>query len=541
MFEPIIQYFVDKGELHERAVQDIRAFISYLENQTEYTKARLQDVVKSFNYETVQPNRVDGAYCFPHLEFWRGTDDYESRVGFNYSGNMEVVDNLEPITKSQYERKIQLSNEERIAANKVRASVKIDLQKYPVSSLGYYEYRFNDAALFHAWLAYLWQEVEGHQCGLKVKTVQNNSLATFSLNDFLEDDFSAFMEPHYGNKPPQVDRFFPRKLTIIELFLRANQTGYPFNPYQNYWRYFEKGDEFTEIVTYECATGIRYGKLSERPTAEVKQMKQYENPKSALMYLTDFTNQVIFNGWEEKLRPLSLPEMVHSAAYDFDFWTGVAWFRGDEQKNRLKTEDLLKFEENHDIKLPDAFFQYLRLFNGRQYNDYHLYFPIDDLYNVRVQKFYTLEELNSLALLTLPKNPDFLWIGLLDLGEDLGICVQKQSHDYGKIAIDKEGDIQICDYSFEKFARYAQSSSVQPEIFAAQENDVFFLKKRLEEGWDFTTEYRYEDAIRAAAKYNAHEVLELLLQHGARLKNKNYTNRTWPYDEKTMDLLDKYL
>ena len=447
---------------------------------------------------------------------------------------------MEPVVKGQYDNYVQPSDAERIAVTKKRNAIKIDVTKFPISRLGYYEYEFSEAALYYAWMAYLWQEVEGHQCGLKVMTIQNNSIARFSLNDFLDDDFSAFMDCDYGAKPPKIERFFSRKLTLVELFLRASKTGYPHNPYENYWRYFEKGNQFKEIVTYEFVIGVRSGNLSEHQTAEVKQIKKYGNPKDALMHLTDFTNQAIRDGWEEKLRPHGLPQKMHDQAYDFSFWTGVAWFSGDERNNRKRNEDIEKFESTHGIKLPDELAQYLRLFNGRQYNKHKRYFPIDDLYTVGIEKFYTLEELNESALVTLPKNPNILWIGILMDYSFVGVCIQPDESDYGKIALKKDRAIKICDYSFGKFARYAQGSPVQPEIFAAQENDAAFLKKRLEEGWDFTTKYNYQNALSEAAEHNSHEALELLLQHGARLGHKNHRTMPWTYDEKTMDLLDKY-
>lgn len=538
IFEPIIQYFIEKGELHERAVRNTRLFAAYLENQTDYTKARLKEVIQRYNYETILPKTEGNKSYLPLISFFRGVDDFETVAAIDYDGGIGFLDDI-VIVKGQYDRENEYSDEEKIAERKTQTSVKINLTKFPISQLGYYEYK-GIGGLYYAWLAYLWQEVEGHQCGLKVMTLQNNSCSCFSLNDFLQDNFSAFMGCDRGIKPPRIDNFFPRKLSIVELLLRASQLGYPFNPYKNYWRYFEKDDEFIEIVTYECATGVRSGKISERLTAEVQQIIQHEKPKSALMHLTEFTNQAIFNGWEEKLRPLGLPAMMNKSAYDFEFWTGINWFEGDEQKNRLKKEDIMRFEKHHGIELPDAFFQYLRLFNGRQYNNYHLYFPINDLYTVKVEKFYTLDELNKSASSTLAKNPNYLWIGNLEANSRLGICIKKGHQNYGKIIIERRENSGICDYTFEKFACYAQGSPTQPEIFAAQENDVPFLKKRIEEGWDFNTNYTYQTAVSQAAEHNAYEALELLLQNGARLEHKNHRDVPWLYDKKTMKILDKY-
>lgn len=534
MFEQIIQYFIEKGELHERAARDARSFAAYLEQQTEYTKGRLKDVIQQFNYENIKPINIEKINYFPHLEFWRDVDDFTSVVALGYDGDVDILRNLEPIVKGQYFAETKLSNTDRIALVKAQTSVKIDLQKYPISLLDYYEYKLSQTTLFYTWIAYLWQEVEGHRCGLKAKTVENNSIEQFSLNDFLVDHFSAFIAYDRDNKPPRIDNLFPRKLTIVELFLRVSHGAYPHDAYKNHWRYFEKEDEFSEIVTYAYSTGFRSGKVSERQTAEVRQIKHHENSKAALTYGVDFSNQAIFNGWEEKFRPLGLPEMMHGKAYDFGQW---AWDSGNKQ---LNAEDILNFEEHYKIKLPDAYFEYLRLFNGRKYYNPHLYFPINDLYTVKVDKFYSLEELSGSASISLTKNPNFLYIGLTDDDGYLGICIQKESQDYGKVVIDRNGNVQICDYSFEKFARYPQSSPVHPEVFAAQENNISFFKERLEGGRDFNANTIYQDAIDMAAQHNAHETLEFLLQNGIRLKHRNHREMPWAYDEKTMRLLDQY-
>ena len=120
------------------------------------------------------------------------------------------------------------------------------------------------------------------------------------------------------------------------------------------------------------------------------------------------------------------------------------------------------------------------------------------------------------------------------------IDVERDKGHYGKVAIKEKDSIRICDYSFEKFARYAQDQPMQPEIFSAQTNDIAFLRKRIAEGWDFNTNYHYLDALGQAAEYNAHEALELLLQNGARPHNRYHREKPWEYDEKTMDLLDQY-
>ncbi|MEO1513466.1 MAG: SMI1/KNR4 family protein [Bacteroidota bacterium] len=534
-FEQLIQYYIDKGELHQKAEEEVRSFAKYLLGQTAYTKERLQDIIKTVNYETIK--RHEDYKVWPELELWRGIGDFGSAAALNYDGDVDMLEE-ENIVLGEYHDNATPSAAEQLREAKRLQAIKIDLSRYPISIHGHFEYKFNKTALFYAWMAYLWQEAEGHRCGIKVKLVENNSIAIFSLNDFLDGDFSSFADSDYGDKPARLKHFFPRKLSFSELFLRASQCSYPFNPFQNYWRYFEKGDEFKEMVTYEFQTGIRTGRKADKNSAPLSQIIEHKNSETALKHLTVFTNQMIADGWEETFRPLDMPSRMYEHAFDFEIWTGINW--SNEQTNRLPKQRLKTFEDQFGIQLPSSFFHYLRLLNGRQYNSHNMYFPIDDLYTVKVKKFYTIEELEEVTKTSIQKNPALLQIGELENGNGLGLFIDPQSDAYGKVALVQEENVQSCEYSFERFARCAQSAPVQAEIFAAQENDVEFLQKRLTEGWDYTTRYNYQDAVTQAAESNAHEALELLLQAGARLRDDKHRNMPQTYDEQTMNLLDKY-
>jgi len=541
MFESIIQYFIAKGEWHERTAHDMRVFTAYLESQTSYTKAKLEEVIKKINHGTVKPDN-DG--CYPNLEFWRDVDDYGTTVYVEFGANDTVIDEIGAVVKGSYELE-QATDAEKDQATRTRQSIQIDTSKFPLSQLGFSRSAGAEQIFYYAWIAYLWQEVEGHQCGLKVLTVQNNSIAKYSLNDFLVDYFSAYIDDNVEYLKFKIENVFPRKLSVVELFLRASQSGYPLNPYSNYWRYFEKGDQFSEIVTYELATGVRSGKLSEQKTAIVADIEQHVNPTAAQLHIANFSNRMIRDGWEEKLRPIGLPTRLHEKAYDFSFWTGSAWFDKKEKDNRLTRKAILAFEMAQGIKLPDALAQYLRMFNGRQNNKHLINFPVDDFYTVKVEKFYNIHELGESASVTLQDNPNYLWIGVLSNDALFGVCIQENDENYGKIALSKGGLVEQREYTFEKFAAYAQSFPVVPEIWAAQENDVEYLKKRLDEGWDYNTNRYSGSALVKAAEYNAHDTLELLLQRGATLggKKSEKGERVYRsiYDEKTVELFEKYL
>lgn len=538
MFEEIIQYFIDKGEFHERVALNTRQFAKYLEEQTEETKRKLSSVIVSYNYDTIEPTTFNQTKCYPNLEFWRGVDDFGTSVGLNYGGDIDIFDNEELIVHNQYNYEEPTTDEDNLLAKKERKSIKIDIKRFPVSQLGYFNSKSIETAMYYSWLAFLWQEVDGYKCGIKVKTVQNNSIARFSLNDFLQDDFSAYMDDDYGDKPEKLKSFFPRKLSLIELFQRANQTSYPFNPYKNYWRYFEKGDSFMEIVSYDLETVVQIGKLTEQKNTELTDRKSHNDPKTLLKYLTDFTNNALLENWEEKLRPLERPQKIHKEAFDFEFWTGTGWF-SNENENRLSSEAVIKFEKQNKLSLPKSLFHYLRIFNGRQNNNHNLWFPIDDLNTVQVSKFYKLDEIKLERKGIFNRKPsEFIWIGELQDNRRLGVSLKSDS--FGKVALEDKESISLCDYTFEVFTRFAQSDSVQAEIFAAEENNVEFLQQRIREGWDFNTKYGYSTAIGAAASNNSHNVLSLLLEIGARLGHNNHRSMTWEYDETTMGILDKY-
>lgn len=536
-FEEVINYFKSKNEMHAVTEANVRSFIDYLLEQTAYTKKRLSDIIVDLNYETIK--RDEQYKVWPDIEFWRGVDDYGSRVMLNYDGGVADVDNQENIVKGQYDFYTIQPDSVRLKEAKDRQAIKIDINKYPISQLGFHEYRFNETALFYAWIAYIWQEIEGHKCGVKVKTVQNNSIATFSLNDFLDGDFSEYTEATYGEKPKRLLNPFPRKLTLVELFQRASQSSYPFNPFNTYWRYFEKDGQFKEIGTYEFKTGIREGNLSERLNKDLTDIIKHKDSKQALLYIRDFTNQMIIDGWQEKLRPIDMPSRFDENAFQFGYWTGIFWT--EDQSTKLTEENVINFENSIGIKMPKAYFNFLRIFNGRQHNSHNMFFPINDLYTVQMKKFYTIEELPKFNDIQNIRKSNILIIGESIDVPKIGINVNLESKLYGKITLINNDEIVNCDYSFEMFAKYAQSSPKQPEIYAAEQNDAAFLSKRLREGWDYNTSYQYQNALNQAAEHNSYEALEVLLKAGARLKFKSYREHMkGSYDDKTMDILDKY-
>lgn len=558
-FKEIIDYLVKKGELHERSEFEVRTFANYLESQTEQTRIRLIDVLQKINYETIVPNEEDKIW--PDLEFWRGMDDYGTVVALNFGGGIETLNNFQPIVKGRYEDYIPY-----ISETKVKQSIKINLEKFPISLHGRYEYKFNETYLYHAWLAFLWQDIDGYNCGIKVNTVENNSIVTFSFNDFLDSDFSSFVDYSCNKvKPAKINRYFPRKLSLKEIYLRALQKEHSYFPYKNYWRYFEKDDNFVEIVIYGYSTGIRKGKLADFKSVDVINIINHQTQKITYTYLTHFTNQMIFEGWREKFRPFGSTIKMNQSDYEFDFIELMNW--PANKKNQFFEFTKESFENKIKATIPDSYYNFVKLLSEGNLFSGNTYFPINNLYTVQVKSFFNFYSLNAISILKLNQNSCYFWIGeLMDDGNSkdillsesilnyvrrilsnlfkeknrlLGI-VTESGEQFGKVVLGNKGKIEVCDYTFDKFIENVQNLPKQPEIFAAEENDVDFLSERINEGWDCNSSYFYQNAVTQAAEFNAHDALELLLKAGAKFSNNNYKTMTDIYDFQTIELLDKY-
>ena len=235
MFENILKHLIAQGELHERSVYDFRCFTEYLENQSEYTKEKLQDLVQKINHRTAEPHEKFGAHL---IELMRDLGEYGliPDTLFNLKGGPF---DLSDVTKPQKECE-KIWSEQHVA---VRNTIDVDITQFPVSLQKYYD-EYYEEDLFYAWLAFLWQEVEGYRCGLKVMTLEMNSTATFSLNDFAHEFFSAYTDRDQTKTPSYIEPVFHRKLSLVELFKRASLRPNYFNTYKT------TGDTLRKAISF---------------------------------------------------------------------------------------------------------------------------------------------------------------------------------------------------------------------------------------------------------------------------------------------------
>ena len=84
---------------------------------------------------------------------------------------------------------------------------------------------------------------------------------------------------------------------------------------------------------------------------------------------------------------------IYEGAIETKFHSGEHWYY-NEQANRLSIDKILEFEKQNKISLPFYFKHYLRLFNGRKYNNINMSFSVGGEY-LKIKEFYNLDEINA--------------------------------------------------------------------------------------------------------------------------------------------------
>jgi hypothetical protein len=474
-----------------------------------------------------------------YLCFFRGSGDYELYVRLNIDGGITGIDEEFGVINKVF----QPSNTD-FAKNQ---QIQVNLEQFPISMFQYYEgiaYGII-SRIYFTWLASVWQEVGGNNCGLTTQITENNSCSSFYLNDFSWDDLSNYSE--YDGKPKRIDNLFIRNLSVEEIFIRVGFKTYPVNPYKYFWRYFEKDGYFWEIACYSNQIGKRKGKIEDfkyRKFYEIYSFDKIDNSayyvlKNTLLNIKHFADELINDGWNEKLRPMDFDLPLNEETIETDFHSGTSWFY-NEYDNRLNKYEIFDFERRNNIELPNQFKKYLQLFNGRQYNEHCLVFPIDNLNCLRVKKFYNINELD-IEIKTLIDNK-YLRIGEISEQSFLLINVLKSDNEFGYVAISYQENITNLNKDFGVFVKHVfHAVGYNQDQYHAKENNVSYFKQKIEMGYDFSKDDYYESPADLAAENFAHETLDLLLEHGAYFRNmEHYKDMTWQYDVKAMEILDKY-
>ena len=239
----------------------------------------------------------------------------------------------------------------------------------------------------------------------------------------------------------------------MEIYQRVSLGTYPLHPYTNKWRQFVKGNDSKELVTYGHETGERAGALNAQKSK--LQIKQHDSMKNAIRYINATTKTWMEAGFVENNYPALGKEPIYEGAIETKFHSGVNWYKS-EMKNRLDISQVEKLEADHGIQLPFHFKHYLRLFNGRKYNQYNMAFRLTEGAYVKMKAFYNIEELNAQLEKASPSVQKVKWlnIGFTINDEILKLNIDAQSPDFGNLSItNKKGEIQDLKTQFADFIR----------------------------------------------------------------------------------------
>ena len=348
----IIETELEETKIKSFLLEYCGDLIDGYEKRREDTKEKFQKLLVKYNFQNIEDFSEYPSY--PQVTLFKGVDEYTFWPVIDYEGGVSDMDKEIGVIIQQADVEINFKTQ-----NQIEEGLLFDKA-----------WSYHHKIIF-TWLATIWQEIEGWESGMVVKTLENNSTAEFFFNDLSWDDLSIYK--HYNDKESFVERFFDRDLTIFEIYQRVSINTYPINPYQNIWRRFSDGNEVFELVSYGNETGEnKYPINQERAALNIV---SHKNLIERIKYVHNKSKEWIEAGYREKLVKEKFKEKIYPEAIETAFHSGIAAYHS-EQKNRLEIQQIEAFERKYGIQLPFHFKHYLRLFNGRKYNKYRMNFHI---------------------------------------------------------------------------------------------------------------------------------------------------------------------
>jgi hypothetical protein len=200
LFKALLQYFHTLDNFNPQVASNVNALIAHFEEETPRMRKIFERINRKYNYDNYA-NLVDQPELDTHLEFWRGSGEFDLAV---MQGSLNGVYDPDPefgLFYSQYEsnlwkRFVELENDEQYAL---------------LNQISY--------DLFYTWIACLWQELHSDLGGFPLKLIENNAASVFNLIDFAWHDNSNYDE--FLDRPQRRFPFFKRKLEITELYSRV--------------------------------------------------------------------------------------------------------------------------------------------------------------------------------------------------------------------------------------------------------------------------------------------------------------------------------
>lgn len=448
----IIEHELTDSTFKKSILQYCSQIIDYYENNRPETVEKFRKLLGKYNFLTLN-DFSEFPEC-PQVALFKSIDEFTF---------YPVIDSEEGVSNVDEEIGVIISQ------------AKASIEDNPES--GEAEDFLNEMTwIFHlkivmTWLASIWQEINGYKSGIIVKTLENNSVSQFIFNDLAWNDLSS----HFGfnDNKAFIERHFNCDLSVFEIYQRVSDFDYPINPYVNKWRQFSDGKDWKEIVLYGHETGERiYADHAEKPALN---LIQHSSLSAAMKYVQSTSKKWIETGYREKQLSRPNKEVIYEGAIETDFHSGINYYP-KELKNRLTIDKVKLFEQNFNIQLPFHFKHYLRLFNGRKYNQYKMKFRINENLHLQVKDFFNLEELRAILneaikikksnwqqFFSSMKNKapiselSWLDIGTLEKGGLLCLNVDLKSKDYGGLAIKKDtGEYENLNIQFSKFIAKAK-------------------------------------------------------------------------------------
>jgi hypothetical protein len=405
------------------ALRFAEKLIDALQELTDQTEKKFLSFLEKYNFETIE--KFSEYQEYPSVTLFKGIDNWTLCPVIDYEGGITDMD-----------QEIGIIFE--------------DPEIYPeVDNLFEIGYELKDKIIL-TWISKIWFTIKGDSYGILVKTLENNSTASFFLNDLAWDNLSEFR--NYNDKSKRLTPFFNTTLDVLSIFQRVSLITYPVYPYTNKWRFFKNSDETIMFVSYgnETAETSSY--------SATQTFKEHKTLFDTLKYEQKRTLELIGLGFTEFLTDTKRNKPIYDGAIETKFQSGEYWYY-NEQLNRLSIDKILEFEKQNKISLPFYFKHYLRLFNGRKFNNINMYFNVGGEY-LKIKEFYNIDEIKDsirsssdsfFGKLFKNKNKlEWLDIGIIE-GENKqlslnltssNLAIKENDNDYTELNIDFENFIR---------------------------------------------------------------------------------------------------
>jgi len=180
-------------------------YIKFYDSIYQETKNRFIKIKAKCNFETIHKHfgngtKIEGGI---HLEFVTGIgSDFSTIICLNNHGTVYDDKEFGTIIQNINDVDIQWSE---------------DLDQYTDKEA---EICFEiTARLFYTWIAFIWQEIDGHETGLNVCIINGSASQFFSLNDYKWEGESKFIDFDYQSI--RIKNPLKNKLSLKEIYINT--------------------------------------------------------------------------------------------------------------------------------------------------------------------------------------------------------------------------------------------------------------------------------------------------------------------------------